>query len=368
MRCNIKSFGLWILYIFLTSLSSWAQEPTKALIYGPEWTFTSPEIVKGATFETYDTIKQKFRKSVEAYCRASGKCHADNLSQGIRKIQFENQVTVFISRDEGVFEVQATPLTLEKWQEQEKIFQLAIFNSMKSAGQIPHERIGGGHLNIGLAFFLDKPLLLRNFIVDFYNHPGLGVVLNSLSENAAYSAYLDQASKLQKDHFIKQLALLDQIKNPDFFDVVYHLGQALQNQMLALTIKNFDDNSDIVPEKMSRASFKKQFKISPTLRMEIRALRPQANMSSFVQVMQIFDSKIETLASIKKPIALQKPKPIIDGWKALGQFADYLESSGLDWKNYRNLMPKLWQNLPEENFIRGQVKIPQKKICRRLFF
>lgn len=79
-----------------------------------------------------------------------------------------------VSFDPGVFEVKAKPLSLTIWKKYQNLVQEAIFDNFAKIGFFPHEREGAGHINIGLGYFKNKAQLLRNFMVDFYNSPGVG--------------------------------------------------------------------------------------------------------------------------------------------------------------------------------------------------
>jgi hypothetical protein len=358
-----------LMLIFLTAMPALAQE--SELVFGPEWTFTSPAVLVGVTTDQSKDIRNLIRSAIDHFCKSSGKCRTDNHTYGLNYVTYEEaQMIANINEDPGVYEVQATPASLKKWIDHKSLFQNTIFAGMKAAGQVPHEIEGAGHLNIGLQYFQDKPLLLRNFIIDFYNRPGLGVVLYDLQFAKEYAPYLHDMDPKVRDSFVKGLAELDRIAQPDFLDVLYYLGGPLHRKKeVALAIRNGRFGWWVGDPNISLKEFKEKFVPLKGLRLEIRTLRPQADMDEYIMAMEIFESRIKSLEleSKKAPtrIPLKKTEAIKDGWVALGEFADYLEESGLNWKNYRKFIPKVWRDLPEENFVRSPKTPSLAPVCAK---
>lgn len=348
----MTKFSVKLLISILTLFGALLLSNTSAaeeLIYGPEWTFTNQELLEAHEYSTAlrNEIFEKVFKKIDAHyaklCRSMG-CEYNKLKN---TMTLDSGITIQFTEDGGVVEIKTTPMSLEMWKKHQDFFQEHVFNVLAKMGLTPHEREGAGHLNIGLKYFETKPLLFRNFIVDFYNHPGLGTVLNSLQANMHDARYIADMmvngespieitpEKLKNIH--KNLAKLD--ASPQLQSVQNYKDSALSftdRKTVALRVHNSYD------------------KPTYTWRAEIRTLRPQQNMGDFISAIEIFEANIKYIEkNFKEPIVLLQPQKVTDGWKALGEFADYIDRTGLKWQNYRHLMPAMWRDLDEKNFIRG---------------
>lgn len=328
------------------------------LIFGPELTFTNDRILKSETLDRKEELIA-VAGPIKRICSKTGKCTVElGLFGEIKSLQIHEGPTLYFTADPGVIEIKATPQTLKEWSRHKEIIQEALFDAFAEIGVKPHEREGAGHLNIGLHYFEKHPMALRNFIVDFYNHEGVGTVLNSLEANREDAPYLSQMKKIETQYveksFRKNLEALDKIENLKAQDVAAAFGPTITKvkyRALGIRETKFWYGTGSVPLGLSIHDT-----ISSSSRLEVRVLRPQASMADFIKVMEIFEARIQYLKKFRSPIELNPVRPINDGWVALGQFADYLKEAGLDWKNYKSLMPAVWRDLPEQNFIRNDVK------------
>ncbi|MFZ3231009.1 MAG: hypothetical protein WA160_12445 [Pseudobdellovibrio sp.] len=341
----------------------------QTLIFGPEWTFTNEALL--AMNETESGV-QYFIEDIQdrfaTFCKSSGRCEFKKIQDNFKfgQLQFKDGFVVSLTKDYGVFEMQSSPQNLKQWRQKKEEVQEIIFNVMVSEGFVPHKIIGAGHVNIGLSYFKDKPLLLRNFIVDFYNQPGLGIVLNSLAENSLNAKSLDQMSSEDQKEFIRQLAKLDQIKNLTMEDIFKTIRIPLAKKNIGIGLRDVG----ISKIGLKEIGPKGTFEIGSTSRLEIRALHPQANMDDFIKVLEIFEARIKFLESIDTPIPIAAIKKISDPRVALGQYADYLEQAGLNLKSYESLMLQEWQGLQASSFLRSKTNLGSKKNnyqCKKLF-
>lgn len=321
--------------------------------YGPEWTFTLRRTGPIDSLDAMDLSanKRKIWQQFKKLCNKTSKCTVtDQVYTENFKVAFENGLVIEVTNDPGVIEVKSTPNSLSEITQLRSFIQKNIFDQFKEIRMMPHEREGAGHTNIDLNYFQDKPLLLYNFIVDFYNHPGVGVVLSSLSANKSDARYIDQMEETLWDfdhvfnfHFKTfksdvaelQRKLLSQKSKVKTSDVISVFNKILNAKYVALGIR------DVGGKNMSSKS-----------RLEFRALRPQANALEYQLVLEIIEARINHLKSFNYPLTLA-PNKIEDGWVALGQYADYLEESGLEYERYLSLMPKTWRKLNKGNFVRG---------------
>lgn len=349
-----------ILAVFFAALASNAQT-AGVLIFGPEWTFTHDKFLpmhpeESAVRHYVDDVRDRF----DDFCRTSSKCRFDRFGgHGLGEIIFADGLKVRIGVDPGVIELQATPLSLDAWKKVKNQVQEVIFDQLALENFKPHVHEGAGHINIGLEYFKDKPMLLRNFIVDFYNNPGVSVVLNSLNDNHHNAQTLDQMPQDVRDHFIRSIEKLDKIPNFKIDDVLKIVGDPLVSKYIALGIR------DVGYRPGEKKAFMPSFiGLRSISRLEVRTVRPQANMEWFERALEIFDARIKNhLVKFDAAIPLAPARPIEDGYVALGQYADYIEESGLKLKDYKLLMPQIWQKLAVKDYIR-KPKYKIKKAAR----
>ena len=252
-----------------------------------------------------------------------------------------------------------------------KFFSKHVFELFTSLGYPPHEREGAGHLNIGIHYFKNKIFLFRNFIVDFLNHTGLQDSLNSQSANEEF------AKPLWK--IINKTELEDEVifRVKPFREVINTVDQILTSVANALkfdTVFQLLMNESVLNarEKLNAITLhsinQEQVEFFSTDRLEIRTIRPQKNFDSWLLVIEMFENRIKFLEKnySHSLIPLNKPRKMVDGYESLGQFVDYIEATGAKWSKFKSLLPEVWQNLNEENFIRNTVPLTNN-FCKRLF-
>jgi len=359
-----------------TSLAGVNQtKPPADLKYGPEWTFTVKK-TGDLTEEELDLVLEKLpvlKKIFINHCRQTRLCTVTDLTfTDDIEVVFKNGMIIRIENDPGVIEIQAEPMSLKQIKKYSNFIQQNIFDVLSKAKLYPHEREGAGHINIDLNYFSDKPLLLYNFIIDFFNHPGLGIVLNSMTANKTDAPYFDQIeSQLKSENdepsadsrFTNYLAfkkILTQFtkqiqknsRNLSTEEVLEMFNTLLHEKYIALGIRGLNSFNSIYGPLL------------PTSRLEVRVLRPQATAFDYQLVLEIFESRIQYLSQLTTPLVLKPIKPIHDGYIALGQYADYLEESGLNLERYKSLLPQAWRDLDSKNYIRRYIKGGS---CNKLF-
>jgi hypothetical protein len=318
------------------SAPAWADG---VLLYGPEWTFTEPELLNlhlapenelQQKWEARHQAVEKAVRKLNEVCQSTGLCKGrpfDGRKDPTAFFDFAPGVWFGLSSDPAVIEVTAGKLSFADWKKYLDLFQKVVFDGLKSAGYTPHEREGAGHLNIGLNYFEDKPLLRRNFPVDILNHEGVALVLNSLTANENDATPFRRWPVEKRNLFFNSLAAMD--KERDYSEARFERAfKAIRAKYVPIGLRGKDDEA----------------------RFEIRTLRPQPSMKEFLQTIEIYEARIHYLETLQHPIALLKRPQVSDGWAALGEFADFLKESKLDWKDYKALLPEIWRDLPEENF------------------
>ena len=337
------------------------------IIFGPEWTFTNKEILSDNPLAV-----EKYLNRVEAVIREKFSSYPDKIvvaasQTGGFKITTSDGVWFEVGYDVGVLEVQSKPLSLKQWRQKAEFVQKLIFDSMYEAGLRPNEIEGAGHVNIGFSYFRKKPGLAKKFILDYLNNPGVGIALNGEAANDrdARSVYqfLDDNGLLTKSRTKQFLKTIDDLELETKIPKVSKSDQGfisyIRSKAAAIGLRGL---------RLIEISGTEFYELlADYCRFEMRQVRPQESFDSYLKILEIFQARIEFLEKIPGEIKLNIPRKITDGWEVLGQFADYIDETGLSWKDYRILLPKVWRKLPERNFVRKQTKIESINTCESLF-
>jgi hypothetical protein len=325
--------------------------PNSAPIFGPEWTFTNAELLKSWQYTIDEELERVFVHLRKKFKNVRRIKRIRLVNEKI-EIELADRSQIFIATDPGVIEVQTEPKTTKQWKNERDFYQKYIFDSMKELGLEPHEREGAGHINIGLRYFLEHEGLGQRFLADYFNYPGVGIALNSLTANSV-------DAKTIEDH-LKQLMTnkkLDNLEN--LLDSLYslklepqmkfsatqgtHILKYLLNKFVAIGIRGVKKEDQLL-ENLNLDQDESRF--------EMRQVRPQQSMSDYIKLIELFEARIKLLEQMHGPIKVVRAMSPSDGWEILGHFADYVEEAGLEFKDYRSLLPKIWQDLPMEKFIR----------------
>ncbi len=270
-----------------------------------------------------------------------------------------------IGTDPEVFEVTGSPHTVAQFRSFSSNMQDAIFVSAYNKNYFPGLYLGGGHINIDVRYFLDHPILLRNFLVDFVNHVELSMgIFNYDTNNATplvFSPFYEAFVKVISDFDLKVPSLLQDPSSEKNADAVQALLTDL-NTRLPQTPKpdhlKWEGKSGNLG-KYSAISFSEAVQRTPAARIEIRSVRAQWSMDVWVRQISLFKNRLlylhktygEQLIPIDpKPLMLPPQDgnhrliydPPIDPEMALKNFYFYVEESGESWWDHRDYMWPGW--------------------------
>jgi hypothetical protein len=259
-----------------------------------------------------------------------------------------------VYRDSGGFEVNVSPMTVADYKRFAGDLKDAIFVSAANIGYFPRLWQGGGHINIDLAVFENRPLLFRNFLVDLLNHNELfmgifnydyfnarppQVAFEALSEakkglglepSADFETYLHRVLPMIDEYIFKQPS------SNQYLGMEYatHLGPPIGS---SFGIKGHDQS-----------------------RLEIRAVRPQTSIDMFIRQIELLEGRLKYLESFTEPIAYKQVVPLnpdiqesievdkltppIAAQDALRAFYQYVNESGQRWQNHRDYLWPQWMS------------------------
>lgn len=238
-------------------------------------------------------------------------------------------------RDSDCVEVQTKPMTIEQFKHYKDDLQDAIFVTAANAGYFPALWQGGGHINIDITNFQNDPLLFRNFIVDLLNHNELFMGVLEFNIHRAGRPH-EFESNIQR--------------------AVDMIDLAMRNKTVT-----FEKVREEFAKVLTGNSFSLQ-KIKEERRIEIRAVRPQTSMDTWIRQIELFEGRIQYLSTIREPIPYQprvpwnydrlappaeRSIPPIDPQEAFKSFYIYITESGLRWQDHTDYLWPMWKSSGE---------------------
>lgn len=263
--------------------------------FGPEFTFTNPTLQAqhGIHIGVLDA-QEAFRRHMESACRGGG-CTVtqDRDRRGVvsYRVTYPDGWYYNISVDQKVVEVTTKPGTRADFREMADRIRGDIFGAAAAVGLLPHPDRGGGHIHIDAGRFDRNPLLLRNFLVDFYNHPevAVGILRHRPSGQAIHLAELPEPLRRVFHEIIAEfdaaraagkgwtaVELARQIHERVH---VPHVGREERAHRFAINLGHF-----IHGEEGQRT-------------LEIRAVRPQADVETFLAALDLLEGRLDRLES-----------------------------------------------------------------------
>lgn len=346
----MRFFVLSIFFLLLAAapLPAHAWPPT----FGPEFTFTNKRIMLNSidsdVSSQYSTIS-RITSLLEDRCAAEKNC---TVLKGIRngigtRIEYDDGFWVAFNTDPGVIEVQAKPSTVEEFRARKELIQRDVFDLAKEVGMEPHEHAGGGHIHMGInsAFGEEESTALRNFVTDFYNHPELSSGI--FGEDAKNAPIL---TREELDSLQVVLKKFDEGKFPTrefFLAGVMDALRGTEAEPKSLKYRSLSFLSlgyfwDWVYEKVSEKD-KLAYRLGERATLEFRAFRPQKDMAMFLREIELLEARVKYIKKNPEKIALSFAQSPANAFGAAELFHRYVTEMGLDWSEYKRIMPVAWQ-------------------------
>ncbi len=376
----------WILFnvLFISSFTACSLQTTEIyravaenghLIeakYGPEFSFTDNEIIRAMKSDT-DYNNPVNKKKLELWKgKVAEMCNPDlcSVSQTSDKhgkayrITFPDDWWFQMGIDTGCLEVQTTPSTLATFRDKKEIMEKFIFGSAKDLGMKPHERIGGGHLNVDLVTGFDNgdARLFRNFVVDRINNPELvwGIFGNHMGNAPPVSA-LERRLHWQMENIIKEF---DE-KGIYDFAALQNLAQEIEKRVYVSNPFWLAEGKSIwTPSYYQDLNFRNVKSTTPESqrRVEIRGYRPQQSIDEFLLEMEYMDARLTYLKNLEQDLEVKIPKDYeFPRAHKIVRFKEILTEMGLPHERY-----ELFFSGP---IARGRFDIPNppQPSCRDVF-
>jgi hypothetical protein len=304
----LKKIILFFTLLFPIFLLAWPP------MFGPEWEFTNYDI-RGESYQP-DKASRDLYLAIVKKCKQTKLCRGDSDQQ---KIIFKNGYWMNISADDKTIEVQAKPYTTEEFKKVKNLVQTHLFDVAKKEGFLPHSKKWGAgqiHFDRYTSGMTEDGKLLRNFLVDFFNHWEIGTGVLEFDNDNAKVVALESSERKIKIRSILQPSL----KHNNSEKLNGMVQEVLSGRNFALNLSNVDT-------------------------LEVRSLRMQESADDYLKMTTLLEARINWLRNQKDNIPLQNWNVKNDDLLMARMFQAYVEETGLSWKDYAPLVPKEYRSV-----------------------
>ncbi len=317
--------------LFTVLLAAQILHAGNEVYFGPEFTFTNDAVVKaqrrnpvasdgaewmnspvsdGYVTQWKRAIAEQLRTNCPA-CRIVGEAEYGGAARNIEfRVLYPDGWWYEVTTDPAAVEVKAKPATSQQTASLASRMQRDIFDLARSISLMPHQYLGNGHVNISFTAFRQNPLLLRNFIVDYQNHPTLAIA--SLGNDPYNAPPIGLLSALARRTFASVIRQFDGFGARSNFDLSLWLVTNIQEQVYTEAWQ---------PHESVPGNWRRKFQavnmttISPAIpeqscRIEIRGHRPQRSANEWLLLVTLYDAKIKSLQRLRAPIALKSEQEL----------------------------------------------------------
>lgn len=317
---------LFFFAFLATSLSLGVPATFAQGTFGAEFTMTSPRLQSAPLLlpTPDDDISTEYgRKTLKEFSeKIREKCPGcritetlDRYDLPIYKVTLPNEFSFLLTLDPAVIEIVPEAATVQGFKALEATLDGLVFETGKSLGQAPSPSSGGGHVHIGVASaFEGNPVLFRNYFVDWLNHPDL---MNSFTGSKYNSPTFYDLPTAQEQAMRQVIAEFDEtlrkegfLENPNRDPV---RGNRLMEEF-ARSVQSRAYTSTLVSgwtpvEKYQALNLTRL--ADPNVpwavkTLELRFFAGQQNVEEFLELVQLFEGRIEFL---RKEFDPRKQRP-----------------------------------------------------------
>jgi hypothetical protein len=355
---------IWLLtglVLGLSAISAKAEGPKvgpdPGPVFGPEFTFSR----EGATSQ--DLVEHMKKHLVQSQPQGE-KFEYQPKPTVSRAATFTspNGWTVSVMNDGvAVVEVTMRPMVVDDFERFSSDIQDAIFVSAQKLDMWPAPFRGGGHINMDLNYFRDRPILLRNFLVDQVNHSELSLgIMNYDTNNAvpiATTGLLDEFKRAIRT-FDAEIAQKIIPEDPDPLTAL----MKILNHRFGTTDSDYNsfwgNDWRRVFKSSSLAFYNSVIQPNPTgHRIEIRAVRPQASLNTWIRQIKLIRDRLRYLdrtfgnqlipidirvAILPTSLSERKLIPPVNPQDAFREFYIFVQESGHQWSDHRDYLWPVW--------------------------
>lgn len=319
------------IYLIDLSLKFIGVEPPLGIIDGMY-------IVWGASLSTSHYVSSIHYELVRGF-------HMMLQALGFRNHQYEIQGRKYVSRlnpefwlkptwDFFVSEVQSSPSTISEYESNRELLDTVMFRPLSNFGLWPASFLANGHIHMDLnSAFQNNPLLIRDFVVDFLNHPGL------------FLGPLASSDRMTTENPLKKIKAIKKVIQE--FDGGEH--QSVEEVAIAL-------NSAGLTRGAFHGTAINFFRYDS---VEFRFPRAQKNTEQILNLFRLFKARLQFLQE-NPGVDFHENPMFKTRAEQYEQVRDYVTGAGLEWEPYRKMLPRWWRAIVKSS-------IGFSNICQRVF-
>jgi hypothetical protein len=255
-------------------------------------------------------------------------------------------------------------MTADQIEKYKNILQRDIFDLIKKKQNgKPSLYLGGGHINVGTSYFIGRhPLLFYNFIIDFFNNNQLALgIWNYDTNNALPFSLLAPSDKLQvlailKNWYKRLIARTDRLTQNEILKIGNELHDFLYNTHDMFCAAWNRCSAPLLRGKHHALNFL-NIGATATSRFEIRSIRPQKDIQTYLNQVKLIRARVRYLEKRKRPLSYKPRVPILKELNparehkltppvvpelALRAFYEYVTESGEKWADHRDYVWPIW--------------------------
>lgn len=298
------------------------------------------------------------RQRARGYAISPGPPDADGVPQ--IRVRSPDGWEILIGVDYGVIEIKTGRHSLPEFEASKEHFK-DLWRDLKEMSFKPALFRGGGHISIGLRELLPFPLVLQNFVRDYFRHNELSMGVMSYDTGNSLPLALLPDENLET---LRQL--IDAIDGAPSLTNIQNYLRTIEDPFIPSHLRfahpefEFrDDEFAINFEHVDSKNFP---------RIELRAVRPQATFDIFLLQIRMLAKRIAWLATLKEKIPLTFAVPMspvneearltppISTLKALDAFNGYLTEIGEKFTDHAPYLFPNWQETEIPNFCQRLLK------------
>ncbi len=346
------------LIILFAHFNTWAWPPT----YGAEFEVTREELdvfdprsenpthtnVKTAQMEFVTHIRNRCLVSKCVVTEVKGKWDRDYV------VEYPDGWWFKVSYDPGCVEFTFKPSTLTLLKNKAALINDQIFKTAQDVG-LTVDKTTTSHFNMGIrSAFGDDVKRFTRFYVDYTNHAHLA--LGSIGEDLSNAPTLSVLGPDQRQALQEIVSEVNSNKLKTLQEVI----QAIQNRVYT---KSYEKSWGGIKHYQAvglKYAYKADLKETDKP-MELRAVRIQESAEKFNMIAKLFEERIKYLATLTGPIVYTATNRTSFSLSELRtRFAIYVEETGLQYENFKELITEEIRAAEYEDFVRNDVSIERR--------
>jgi hypothetical protein len=255
-----------------------------------------------------------------------------------------------VSLDVSCLELQTAPMTLGYAEEQKARLQTDIFEVADELGLHADVLAGGGHIHFGAERTFgdgkEGAALLRDFMVDLYNHP---LAMEVFDNDFVNAPVLGQLPLECRRAFVDVIRQFDEGKlYADTEGELGHLSGLVSSIRTDVYTRENREPPSGIPRKYQAVNLE-HFDDEPSTRtVEIRSMRAQRSAHEFLQIARVFQRRLTHLRAQRRstgkgpvprdPEAVERGQAASDREAIIAEFKEFLAGANLAYTDYEELV------------------------------